>query len=833
MKTVYLTPHTHYDVVWAFVREDYLYINTFILKKAMEMIRCCGFKFLIEQTYPIEQLEENEPEFFLEVKEAIQQGKIEVVDGQYVMADPMIPAGEVLVREFLFGNLYCKEKLGIEVPVAWAADGFGLNAQLPQIYRKCGFRWLVFRRGLPRSIGYRVSEFLWEGLDGSKIAAHWLPLGYRAGLDLDNWEQTIQHLSTLATTRHILMPCGSGGVPPQEETPDRVKKWNQEHTDSQIVISTPREFFAGFEQERKNLTTYRGELYSADLEHIFPDAVSSRIRLKLAIKGAEAALLMAEKWTGLASLYGKRYPADRLTGLWKKQLFLAHHDVSPGTGIDQIYEEAWQYINDIKLETEGLTREAVLHLAGKNGKGDGSDLLVSNTNNWEVTDWVEAETKFPHGLDFEPALGFEGQELSTEVIDPVRDDRGRLTQCKLGFRATVPSLGYRVYRIVPKTKEFPTDIQVRDNRVSTPFFTVEVDKQTGILRVFDRQGSKLVEGNELVIDEEVGDLYFHKSHLKQPIGAEGGGGVKFGAFKPEELTVRQSPLRTTITYRSEFYCLRWPYYLTEKFGNRFYRHKTMDITKQVTLYNDSPRIDFCTSLNTEQSHVRLRLRFDTGMVAPEYFRQTQYGVLALPRERTLEEGVKAPSISWVSAEENERGLAFLSGGVPINEIRAGWVHYTLLRSVSVLSADGTSGPLIPTPGAMELGRHYFFYSLLPYTGGWRAAGIPRRVGEFSHPISSFQLAGPPAKKEFQGVALEPDNFIITCLKKAERDNALVLRFFETKGEKCRARLRLPPRVESVRSANLLEQDESEVPLKNGNLELEVGPFEIVTLKLYG
>ncbi|MDA2913463.1 hypothetical protein MYX77_05810 [Acidobacteriia bacterium AH_259_A11_L15] len=588
MKTIYLVPHTHYDVVWAFEREDYLYINTFILKKAMEMIRECGFKFLIEQTYPIEQIEQTDPQFFAELREAIRAEKVELVDGQYVMADPMTPAGEVLVREFLFGNLYAEAKLGVEIPVAWAADGFGLNAQLPQIYRKCGFRWLVFRRGLPRSIGYRVSEFLWEGLDGSKIVAHWLPLGYRAGLELDKWDETVQHLASLATTSHILLPCGSGGVPPQEDTPDRVKQWNREHSDSKMVVATPQEFFQSFDKEKKNLTTYRGELYSADLENIFPDAVSSRIRLKLAIKGAEGNLLLAEKLAGLACLYGKPYPAESMTELWKKQLFLAHHDVSPGTGIDQIYEEAWGYINDIKLETRALTHDSVHHLARAKEKSQGREIIVVNTNNWEVTDWVEAEVQFAAGFAHELAVSFNGRELPTEVIDPARDAHGRLTHCKLGFFATAPALGYRVYQVVPKSKDFPTEIRVRDNQVTTPFFRLEVDPQTGIFRVFGLDGSKLVEGNELVIDEEVGDLYFHQSHLKQPIGAEGGGGMKFAAFKPGETTVRQSPLRTTITYRSEFYCLRWPYYLTEKFGTHLYRHKTMDICKQVTVYQDSP-----------------------------------------------------------------------------------------------------------------------------------------------------------------------------------------------------------------------------------------------------
>ncbi len=101
------------------------------------------------------------------------------------MADPMIPDGEVLVREIMTGKRYIKEKFGVDVPVAWASDGFGLNAQLPQIYKKCGYRWLAFRRGLPSTIGYRVSEFLWEGLDGTQILSHWMPLGYRAGMDLE------------------------------------------------------------------------------------------------------------------------------------------------------------------------------------------------------------------------------------------------------------------------------------------------------------------------------------------------------------------------------------------------------------------------------------------------------------------------------------------------------------------------------------------------------------------------------------------------------------------------------------------------------------------------
>ncbi|MFQ5769998.1 MAG: hypothetical protein ACE5HX_05645, partial [bacterium] len=57
MKTIYLVPHSHYDIVWAFNKEDYLYINEFIMQKAVKMIKDKSFKFLVEQAYPLEQLE--------------------------------------------------------------------------------------------------------------------------------------------------------------------------------------------------------------------------------------------------------------------------------------------------------------------------------------------------------------------------------------------------------------------------------------------------------------------------------------------------------------------------------------------------------------------------------------------------------------------------------------------------------------------------------------------------------------------------------------------------------------------------------------------------------
>ncbi|MCK4331860.1 MAG: glycoside hydrolase, partial [Dehalococcoidia bacterium] len=399
-----------------------------------------------------------------------------------------------------------------------------------------------------------------------------------------------------------------------------------------------------------------------------------------------------------------------------------------------------------------------------------------------------------------------------------------------GFVATVPSMGYRVYQLVKNNREFMTDIDVRENEVITKHFKLSVDEKTGILQVFDKDERRILEGNELVIDQEIGDLYFHRSQFDEPIHSESGEGIHFGTFKPDDYRIERGPVRTVITFKDSFYCLQWPYYLTKKFGSILQRHKTIDIWKKVIVYDDIPRIDFVTTINSQQSHIRIRLKFDTCMVVPAYVRHTQFGVIDLPLPTTLEEAIKSPSVNWVNCQEGKHGLAFFTRGVPVNEMKAGEIYCTLLRSVSVLSTDGSSGPLIPTPYAMELGEHTYIYSIYPHSGDWKKAAIHRRGHEFTYHIFGLQVDTAAFNKEFQSFTLEPDNLIISALKKAEKENAVILRFFETKGERCQALLRVPAQIQAAKCVNLLEEEESELAIEDGKLEMKVKPFEIVTLK---
>ena len=90
---------------------------------------------------------------------------------------------------------------------------------------------------------------------------------------------------------------------------------------------------------------------------------SSRMRLKLAIRESENSLIFAEKLAALALLNSKDYPIDPLDSLWRKMLFLAFHDVVPSCGIDEIYDEAWEYIDAIRQQAKEIADQSMLSLA--------------------------------------------------------------------------------------------------------------------------------------------------------------------------------------------------------------------------------------------------------------------------------------------------------------------------------------------------------------------------------------------------------------------------------------------------------------------------------------
>ena len=457
------------------------------------------------------------------------------------------------------------------------------------------------------------------------------------------------------------------------------------------------------------------------------------------------------------------------------------------------------------------------------------------------------------------------EEIEVEIIRFTRYIDDSLKYTRVGFVATVPALGYKVYKILerePRRYAFDPDfIRITGNTIENRFFGVEVNPATGLIDVLykgEATCSTACKANELVLEEETGDLYYHRQELCIPLKTETGEGVKYGAFRMKNFHIDKSPLRRVINVDTDYYSLRWPYRLIEKMEPRIWRHRFLECEKKIVVYKGIPRIDFCTRIVDKHPRARIRVKFSTNIKAPEYVCGSQFGAVSRPRSEIVCEAKEAagagakeeqeetwvepprgiyPSQKWLDYSDGEKGLTVIHHGIPENVIRDGGIYLTLLRSVSMLSSNGKAGPAVPVPEAREMRKYAFRYALYPHDGNWQDAASYKQALEFNIDLDVMQLPTNvkiPLKRSF--LKIEPENVILSALKRAEDGNGVILRFYETAGEKANAEITLFKKPKEMKVVNLLEEEDDEVAkevkLEGKGIKVTVNPFEIVTLRVH-
>ena len=134
------------------------------------------YRFVLDQVAYVRPFLERYPEQAAAFRQYVAEGRLQIVCGNDVMLDVNMPSGESWVRQVLYGKGYYRDALGVDVKVGWGLDTFGHHAQMPQLLKLAGYQSYWFQRGVPGN--ETPSEFLWQGLDGTKIPAFWLPLSY-------------------------------------------------------------------------------------------------------------------------------------------------------------------------------------------------------------------------------------------------------------------------------------------------------------------------------------------------------------------------------------------------------------------------------------------------------------------------------------------------------------------------------------------------------------------------------------------------------------------------------------------------------------------------------
>jgi alpha-mannosidase len=783
-----LTGHAHLDLAWLWPLEETRRKGRRTFASVLGLMdRYEDFTFNQSSAQLYEWVEKDAPQIFERVKERVAEGRWEPVGGSWVEPDCQIPSGESFVRQLFYGQRYFEERFGRRSTVAWFPDTFGYSPGLPQLLRGAGLSgFFTYKLNWSETNDFPHDLFLWEGIDGSRVVAHTFE---NPGTDYNG---DIAPLDLHGTWRNFRgkrhnpeslfsFGWGDGGGGPSEKMLENYDRLKDFPAMPRLRMARVDEFFASLPQD--GLPRWIGELY---LE-LHRGTLTTQAKVKKLNRETEHRLLEAETFATIAALGGAPYPAEDLERLWKLLLLNQFHDILPGTSISEVYEDTHRQLEEAASGAEELRDKALLRLASG---ATGAQTTVANAllhprpltvllpvdSNAGIVDadgnhlpaQMTAEGLLVHAPDREvPGLGWVSLTLHNEDAPP-----GATSGVEVERSGDGASIENEILR-------------------------VEIDAEGHLRRVYDKEAGREVldgGGNRLRV---YADKPGNWDAWDVQAGYEMEGEEVPGAEGVE--VAEEGPLRGAVRVERRFR------------GSR--------ISQTYKLLSGSRRLDIETHVDWRERQVLLRALFPLNVRSHEATFETMYGVVKRPAHRNTswdEVRFEVCSHRFCDLSEPGYGVALLNDGKYGHSARDNVLGMSLLRS-----------PLYPDPLADE-GEHRFTYSLFPHPGDWTVAGVAREALALNSPLI---VANGGAPSGYGFVAAEGVELALGSLKMAEDGRGVVLRLYEPHGARGPSTLRFAFGVGKTEKANLLEEPEDAVEVRDDEVLLDVRPFEVLTLRV--
>jgi alpha-mannosidase len=803
--TAHLVGHAHIDLSWLWRWEEtvadiarYTFEGTLAQMDGMP-----GLTFAQSQAALYEAIEKDQPELFAAIARKIKEGTWVPVGGMWVEPDANMPDGEALARQFLYGKRYFLDKFGTDVKVGWNPDTFGHSWQMPQILRRAGLDYYVFGRCAPAPDPTHF--FWWDGLDGSRVLGY-VPAGwYNVGLQ-DGTRQILEAARKNTAIKDFLILYGAGdhGGGPRDADIAAIKKFREEPDEPRLVFDVPEAYLKGIAAASGSALP----VVKRELNFTFPACYTTQAAAKKANRQMEGLLVTAEKFSAIATASGYRdyYPERDLDEAWKIVLRNQFHDILDGSSIGPVYDEVAGFYRQARARAERALDFSLETISSQvDTRGPGVPAVVYNPLLWDRTGPAAAEIVVPpNAARAEPWGGTvrmtdgDGKEIPCQVM------QRRLRSDGVAFRVLflaedVPSLGYRLYRILPAETGWTgkASLTAGPNELENAFLRVRVDPKTGwITSLYDKTAKREVlagPGNvlEAVVDEpkEMSAWELDLKGLAGRIG-EGGSSVEL---------IEKGPIRAVIRVKSRF--------------------QDSTFEQDVTLYAGVPRLDCLTRLEWRERNIMVKAAFPLALKSPVARFEIPYGSIVRPAD-----GAEVPALRWIDVSESsgEYGAALL------NDAKYGFDVKGPVMRMSVVH-----GATYPDPEA-DRGRQEFLYSILPHRGDWKAAEATRRGFEVNNPLITRvpMVHDGELPKTHSFIKAGPSNVIVSALKKemGYAEWGLILRLYETAGERTEAKLELPWTVEAG-ECDLIERPTGRAIGSGRMISIPLAPYEIKTIRL--
>jgi alpha-mannosidase len=805
------------DMAWLWRWEESIHdimYNTFSNQIRL-MDQVPTYTFSQDQAVVLDSMEHFYPDIFKGLQEKARTGNFIPVTSSWVQMDENVIDGESLVRQFLYGQKYSREKFGHYLRIAWQPDVFGHPVTMPQIAQKAGIEFYLFER--PHD-GTRPPIIWWQGLDGSRVLGYSSPSGYGGPMNHQHTTVPAMRSADRAGVKNILVLYGAGdhGGGPNPDDVTGIARLNASPDEVRVKPTNVADYIDILLTEKKDFPVYENEL-----NPVFPGCYTTQVEMKRHNRQSEQLLFNAEKLSELAVFFNYRdyYPVRDISEAWKLVLLNQAHDLAAGSGIGPIYADAARQYQEIFERGDRALKFSLENLGLQlNTIGEGVPLVVYNPQSWDRTDLVTAEVSafsLPARM-----LAVHGEETAPVQILKAPAKAGARETATVAFVAQkVPQMGLKLYRLVADTgnpKAAASSLRVGSKPrpyLENEFFRVEINPETGnIVRLYDKANKREAfhgEGNSLTAWEDTSEQARKTSkEYAGPAWDVGFTGKKWDIDKAARVEItEQGPVRATIRV--------------------VHRFRDSEFTQDISLMAGLPRVEIAMTLDWYERTTFLKAGFPVGVESSKVSAEIPYGVIE--RDQTGDEAVMG---KWVDISNSDYGVAILNNGRNGYDAKDNAIHLSVIR-----------GPWGPDPRADE-GEHTFGYSIYPHHGGWREGKVQFQALAFNSPLLAMQepehaspqeqwagkKGGLPDACSF--IKTDSDHVVLYALKQMEGfyDTDAIARFVECEGREGDVTIELARKVRATETT-LLEDVSVGAVGEGTTIQFHMKPWEIKTLRL--
>ena len=861
-KVLHIISHSHWDREWYMSFEQHRMrlvelIDALIEK--MEQDENYKFFHLDGQTILIDDYLEIRPQMKERLYKLINDGRIQV-GPWYILQDEFLTSGEANIRNMTEGLRFCKENNIEPVMTGYMPDAFGNISQMPQLLKGFGIDNAVFGRGVyqmwtSEPLENSDRELIWNGADGTKVIGVMFSTWYDNANQLPTNEEDVKitYRKLIDTTSydrhtpHLLAMNGSDHQPIQKNLPESIEKAKElfgneveiRHSNFKDFIKELRPYADTFKNVYGELTRQRTTGF-----RLLVNTASTHIPIKQKNHTVQSLLAnQCEPISVMADSMGDAYRSEMLRYAWKKLIQCHPHDTicccscddvirelsvrldKAGQSAGYVLEEAARFLGE-SVNTANFDWEHSLVLLHSSPKSS-TELVNATLMLNEYTDVSQMSLCDANGKTVPGEITYIGECTTCTLPKNAFRKVENKHKYQVVFPAKLDGIGCQIYGVLTDKPVVKTDtgLILHENGAENSFVRLKIE-QDGTLTLTDKKSGRIYP--RLNYFEDVGDV-----------------GNTYNFLESDDClkVYSNNDARCELVNYNGFsatFCITTTMDIPVGANNNQKRTNetiTHTIKTKVCISAYSPRIDIKTTFTNQSENHRLRALFNNNIQTDTVMADVQFDLIK--RQITPWSGWQNPSNcqrmqAFFGLEDSQGGLLVAARGLNEYEVLrdgSNTMALTLLRSVGVMGDVGT----ILTPDAQLKGKKIKLeYAIVPYATNERSQAFDLAYSFEYSSIVSVQTSRHQGviNKAKTFVSIKGDYIRFSALKKAENEDAYILRLYNISDEEQKAEIFIDSSICSQAFiTNLAEDSENPITITDGVLKIEFAPKKIQTLKL--